>query len=90
MAKDLPATQKTYFAHILRERAGGFEKYVPSHQLTIYDIPEHHDGMMSEIGRKVISNRIRNIMNTELRYLKADKMMNEQIKSYKDGKNKNS
>ncbi len=85
MAKHLPATQKTYFAHILRERAGGIEKFVPSCQLTIYNIPEHHDGMMSETGRKVISNRIRNIMNTELRYLKADKMMNEQFKSYKDG-----
>ena len=74
----LSAAQRTYFAHIVRQQAGGFEKYVPAHQLTIYNIAEHHDGMMSETGRKIISNRIRNIMEMELMFLKADKLANEQ------------
>lgn len=78
IADDIQTSQRTYFAHIVRELAGGIEKFVPPHQLTIYDIPEHHDGMMSETGRKVISNRIRNIMETELLYLEADNLFNEQ------------
>ena len=76
MAEHLPATQRTYFAHIIRQRAGGLEEFVPAHQLTVYDIPEHHDGMMSPTGRKVISNRIRNIMKTELRYMEVDRLVN--------------
>lgn len=79
IAENLSTSQRTYFAHIIREQAGGMEKYVPSHQLTIYDIPEHHDGMMSDAGRKVMSNRIRNIMGMELLFLQADKLTNEQI-----------
>ncbi|MBQ0080058.1 MAG: AMP-binding protein [Alistipes sp.] len=77
----LQTAQRTYFAHIVRQLAGGFERYVPAHQLTIYNIAEHHDGMMSEMGRKVISNRIRNIMDTELLYLEADRIFNEQSKN---------
>lgn len=77
IADGLETSQRTYFAHIVRELAGGIEKFVPPHQLTIYDIPEHHDGMMSEIGRKVISNRIRNIMETELLYIEADRLYNK-------------
>lgn len=78
IAEDLPASQRTYFAHIVRELAGGLEKFIPPHQLTVYDIAEHHDGMMSETGRKVISNRIRNIMATELLYLEADRIFDKQ------------
>ena len=78
IADDLQTSQRTYFARIVRELAGGLQKFIPAHQLTIYDIPEHHDGMMSETGRKVISNRIRNIMETELLYMEADRMFNEQ------------
>ena len=78
IADDLPVSQRTYFAHIVRELAGGIEKYVPAHQLTIYDVAEHHDGMMSEIGRKVISNRIRNIMEMECLYMEADRLYKEQ------------
>ncbi|MCQ2173618.1 MAG: AMP-binding protein [Bacteroidales bacterium] len=78
IADNLPVSQRTYFAHIVRELAGGIEKYVPAHQLTIYDIAEHHDGMMSEIGRKVISNRIRNIMEMERLFMEADLLYNEQ------------
>ena len=78
IADDLPVSQRTYFAHIVRELAGGIEKYVPAHQLTIYDVAEHHDGMMSETGRKVISNRIRNIMEMECLYMEADRLYKEQ------------
>ena len=78
IADNLPASQRTYFAHIVRELAGGLQKFIPAHQLTIYDIPEHHDGMMSETGRKIISNRIRNIMETECLYLEADRLFKEQ------------
>lgn len=81
IADDLPATQRTYFAHIVRELAGGLQNFIPEHQLTIYDIAEHHDGMMSEVGRKVISNRIRNIMETELLYMEADRLFNDQTSS---------
>ncbi|MDO5321083.1 MAG: AMP-binding protein [Bacteroidia bacterium] len=80
IADNLQTSQRTYFAHIVREIAGGLQNFIPAHQLTVYDIPEHHDGMMSETGRKVISNRIRNIMETELLYLEADRMFNEQTK----------
>lgn len=80
MAEGLGSSQRTYFAHIIREEAGGLQKFVPAHQLTVYDIPEHHDGMMSETGRKIISNRIRNIMETELLYMEADRLFNEQTK----------
>lgn len=85
MAKDLSAAQQTYFAHIIRERAGGFEKYIPEHQLTIYDIPEYHDGMMSETGRQIISNRIRNVMRTELKYLEAERIYNRQKEGLSPG-----
>ena len=78
IAEGLQTFQRTYFAHIVREEAGGLQKYVPAHQLTVYNIPEHHDGMMSETGRKMISNRIRNIMETELLYKEADRLFNEQ------------
>ncbi|MCQ2175516.1 MAG: AMP-binding protein [Bacteroidales bacterium] len=78
IADDLQTSQRTYFAHIVRELAGGLQKFIPPHQLTIYDIAEHHDGMMSETGRKVISNRIRNIMETELLYLEADRLFDKQ------------
>ena len=78
IAEGLETAQRTYFAHIVRELAGGLQNFIPPHQLTIYDIPEHHDGMMSDAGRKVISNRIRNIMETELLYLEADRMFDEQ------------
>ena len=72
MAKNLPVANRTYFAHIVRERAGGLEKFIPDNLLTIYEIQEHHDGMMSDVGRKVISNRIRNIMGTEALYKKVE------------------
>ncbi len=78
IAENLPASQRTYFAHIVREMAGGLQNFIPPHQLTVYDIAEHHDGMMSDVGRKVISNRIRNIMETELLYLEADRIFNKQ------------
>ncbi|MCQ2170203.1 MAG: AMP-binding protein [Bacteroidales bacterium] len=78
IAEGLAASQRTYFAHIVRELAGGLQKFIPSHQLTIYDVAEDHDGMMSEVGRKVISNRIRNIMETELLYLEADRLFDKQ------------
>ncbi len=78
IAGGLQTSQRTYFAHIIRELAGGLQNFIPAHQLTVYDIPEHHDGMMSETGRKVISNRIRNIMETELLYLEADRLFNKQ------------
>lgn len=78
IAEGLATPQRTYFAHIVREEAGGIEDFVPAHQLTIYEIPEHHDGMMSEIGRKVISNRIRNIMEMERLYMEADRLFNKQ------------
>ena len=78
IADNLETSHRTYFAHIVRELAGGLQKFIPAHQLTIYDIPEHHDGMMSEAGRKVISNRIRNIMETELLYLEADRLFDKQ------------
>ena len=81
IADKLPASQRTYFAHIVREMAGGIEKFIPAHQLTIYDIAEHHDGMMSDVGRKVISNRIRNIMETECLYMEADRLFNKQTLS---------
>lgn len=77
IAKGLPTSQHTYFAHIVRERAGGLENYIPAHQLTIYDIPEHHDGMMSDTGRRIISSRIRSIMRMEQRYMEADKFMQQ-------------
>ncbi len=80
IADNLPTTQHTYFAHIVREMAGGLQHFIPPRQLTISDIAEDHDGMMSETGRKVISNRIRNIMETELLYLEADRIFNEQVK----------
>ncbi len=70
--RDLPAQSRTTYAHAIRRQAGGFEQYVPHHLLTIYEIPEHHDGMMSETGRHIISNRVRNIMNLEELYLEAD------------------
>ena len=72
MAKNLPVANRTYFAHIVRELAGGLEKFIPEGLLTIYEIQEHHDGMMSDVGRKVISNRIRNIMGTEALYKKVE------------------
>lgn len=72
LAKNLPVANRTYFAHIVRERAGGLEKFIPEGLLTIYEIQEHHDGMMSDVGRKVISNRIRNIMGTEALYKKVE------------------
>ena len=78
IAENLPVSQRTYFAHIVREMAGGLQNFIPPHQLTVYDIAEHHDGMMSDVGRKVISNRIRNIMETELLYLEADRIFNKQ------------
>lgn len=78
IADDLHTSQRTYFAHIVRELAGGLQNFIPAHQLTIYDIAEHHDGMMSETGRKIISNRIRNIMETELLYLEADRLFDKQ------------
>ncbi len=70
--RDLSAESRTTYAHAIRRPAGGFEQYIPSHLLTIYEIPEHHDGMMSETGRHIISNRVRNIMNLEELYLEAD------------------
>lgn len=79
IADNLPVSQRTYFAHIVRELAGGLQNFIPAHQLTVYDIAEDHDGMMSEVGRKVISNRIRNIMETERLYLEADRLFNEQM-----------
>ncbi len=79
IADNLPTSQRTYFAHIVREMAGGLQNFIPAHQLTIYDIAEDHDGMMSEVGRKVISNRIRNIMETERLYMEADRLFKAQI-----------
>ena len=78
IAENLQTTQRTYFAHIVREIAGGLQKFILPHQLTVYDIAEHHDGMMSDTGRKIISNRIRNIMETERLYLEADRIFNSQ------------
>lgn len=78
MARHLPAAQRTYFAHIIRERAGGYERYIPDHQLTIYEIPEHHDGMMSDTGRSIIAGRIRSIMRMEEKFLEAERLFQRQ------------
>lgn len=80
IANGLPTAQHTYFAHITRKLAGGLEKYIPNNQLTIYNIPEHHDGMMSDTGRRIISSRIRSIMKMEQMYLNAERIYSEQIK----------
>lgn len=71
--KQLSAQSRVTYAHAIRRQAGGFEEFIPRNLLTIYEIQEHHDGMMSETGRRVISNRIRNIMKMEEIYLEADR-----------------
>ena len=76
--RELPGQSRTSYAHAIRRAAGGFEQFIPEQLLTIYEIPENHDGMMSETGRKVISNRIRNIMETEILYLEAERLYKEQ------------
>ena len=70
--------QRAHMAHVINEVAGGIEKYVPAHQLTVYEVPEHHDGMMSDTGRRIISNRVRNIKETVRLYMEADRLFNLQ------------
>ena len=83
MEKHLPMQSRTTYAHAIRELAGGFEKYIPQHLLTIYEIPEHHDGMMSETSRHIISNRIRNIMKMEQMFVEADRYWEQKPSSPK-------
>lgn len=73
--KGLSAQSRTSYAHAVRRQAGGFEQFIPPQQLTVYEIQEHHDGMMSATGRHVISNRIRNIMKMEQKYLEVERYL---------------
>lgn len=79
--RNMEGPQRAHMAHVINEIAGGLEKFVPEHQLTVYEVPEHHDGMMSETGRRIISNRIRNIMETERLYMEADRLFQQQTQN---------